>query len=328
MEKLQNIQVLRILACLGVFCVHIGQRLEISEEPIAKIAAFGANGVYLFFLISGAMAFLSLSKRNHKQINYIKYWIGRAIKILPVYYSIILYNYVLHVFILEDVPIDPSSLGWMRYFLCINRIFLTGVNFWDNLSATWTISSFLCFYLFAPILYRVITSSKHALGFLIIGYVLNKILPLPEPIRMMPFFACGILVYFVIKEGKEHLFITGALCVVLLYGIIFETWTTIVYTLIFGTIIISTKDMKTNNIFLKKVINVFDEYSYVIYLVHAVVIEWFDITKSIYRFWQHKGISFLIILLCTAIGVYVLHNVIELPIQNFLEKRIHNKSNI
>lgn len=326
MKKLQNIQVLRILACLGVFGVHIGQRLEFSGG-IAKIAAFGAWGVYLFFLISGFCAFVSLDKKAVNHVKCMEYWLGRVVRIMPVYYAIILYNYVLHSFVLKDVPPDPSSFGWLRYVLCISRIYQTGVGFWDNLSATWTISSFLCFYLFVPILYKFITNSKRALAWLTITCVLSEVFLLPEPIKMMPYFLFGIFVYFMVKEGKEYLFITGSICSILLYGIIFEAWTIIVWVLIFGILTVSTKSLEINKYYLKKIIDVLDEYSYAIYLVHAVVIEWYDRTKQIYGFWQHKAVAFLLIILCTTIGVYVAHKAVELPIHKLYSRCSSRRGN-
>lgn len=62
-KKYQNIQILRIIACMGVFCVHFGQGLELSGV-LRKITDFGSWGVILFFIISGFVTFASLEHRG------------------------------------------------------------------------------------------------------------------------------------------------------------------------------------------------------------------------------------------------------------------------
>lgn len=320
--RLKNIQVLRIVACFGVFGVHVAQRLELSEG-IFKLMTFGANGVYLFFMISGFVTFVSFKKNG--KVNYVKYLCGRAIKILPCYYSVILYNYVIHTFFLKDIPYDPTSLKWLRYIFCINRLYLSGVNFWDNLSATWTISTFICFYLLAPLLYKIITNSVRAIGALGVMLILNKILTLPEPVKMLPYFLFGICIYYAWIEEKHFEFITVLSVLALLYGILYERLGIVIYVLIFGIIMISTQNFIVNSRCLNSVINFLDERSYTIYLVHAIVIEWFDRTKYTYVFWSNKVLAFIIIVFCTMIGVWVIYENIEVPIQrtykNYLCKK-------
>ena len=59
-NKNRGIQVLRVLAALGVFAVHFGQRMELSGI-LRNITDFGRYGVHLFFIISGYLSCLSLS---------------------------------------------------------------------------------------------------------------------------------------------------------------------------------------------------------------------------------------------------------------------------
>lgn len=322
MEKLQNIKLLRVLACIGVFMVHVGQRLEFSGI-LQKLSNFGSQGVYLFFLISGIVAFLSVNK-NKYNMNWKSYFINRAIKILPTYYIIILYNYILHTFFLKDVPTDPTSLGWIRYILCLNRIIPSGIVFWDNLSATWTISSFLFFYLLVPVLYKFIHNSKTAFVTFLLVHVITNAFDWPEPIEMLQFFLLGIFLYYIIIEHRDWQFITLAICYIMIYGVIESTWTDTIFVIIFSIIIISTRELKIKNQFVKRLVDWIDIYSYTIYLVHAVVIEWFDRTKYNYFFWQYKIMSFLIILLVTLMGSILVHNMI-----NFIFSKIYcRKTNL
>ncbi|MCI6580664.1 MAG: hypothetical protein MSH15_01530 [Oscillospiraceae bacterium] len=236
------------------------------------------------------------------------------------------YNYILHTFVLKDVPTDPTSLGWIRYIFCLNRIVPAGVEFWENLSATWTISTFLLFYFMVPLLHKLIHNSKTAFAIFLLEEVIVNVVKCPEPVEMLQFFLLGILLYYVVLENKDWKFVTISVCYIMAHGVMKSTWTVFIYAVIFSIIILSTKQLKIQNYFIKRLIDVLDEYSYTIYLVHAVVIEWFDRTKWSYFFWQYnKAISFLVIVLITLVGVVFVHNVVELPIRKIYNRVISRK---
>ncbi len=173
MKRYDNIQVLRVLACLGVFVSHLAPKMGATGK-IAEIANFGASGVYLFFLVSAFLAFAGMQSRNRKaegeakdgesritkRTEILRYYGKRACKILPLYYAVIFYNFLLHTFLLQDVPADPSGLGWLRYLFLTNAFIPAPNNFWSNLTATWTISLFAVFYLCAPFLFRWVNGEE------------------------------------------------------------------------------------------------------------------------------------------------------------------------
>lgn len=160
MKKYDNIQILRVLSCLGVFITHLAPRMG-AAGMIASAANFCASGVYLFFIISG---FLACGARDIMPGNgcrsILAYYCRRFFRILPLYYGVILFNMALHGLILQDVPEDPAGLSWLRYFLLTNAFIPGPDNFWSNLSATWTISLFCFFYLCAPLLVRLIGGKR------------------------------------------------------------------------------------------------------------------------------------------------------------------------
>lgn len=155
MKRYDNIQVLRVLACIGVFVTHLAPRMG-AAGWLAKAANFGASGVYLFFLISGFLACCAKDIDTGGWRGVLAYYCKRLFRILPLYYAVILYNMALHGLILHDVPKDPEGLSWLRYFLLTNAFIPGPDNFWSNLSATWTVSLFCFFYLCAPLFVRLI----------------------------------------------------------------------------------------------------------------------------------------------------------------------------
>ena len=54
-QKYEHIQLLRALACIGVFITHLAPRLGATGKA-AWLANQGAAGVYLFFALSGYLA--------------------------------------------------------------------------------------------------------------------------------------------------------------------------------------------------------------------------------------------------------------------------------
>lgn len=156
MKKYDNIQVLRVLSCLGIFITHLAPCMG-ARGLAASAANFCASGVYLFFLISGFLACSSKELgpgRGRRSV--LSYYCKRLFRVLPLYYAVILYNMALHGLLLRDVPPDPGGLSWLRYFFLTNAFIPGPDNFWSNLSATWTISLFCFFYLCAPLFVRLI----------------------------------------------------------------------------------------------------------------------------------------------------------------------------
>jgi len=143
-KQIDSFKILKVLSCLGVILVHYGQISSLSKTP-KIIADFGAYGVYMFFIISGFLGYHSYSHT----LSFIQYYLKRIFRILPLYYTIIIYNVILYEFILRGhfiIPADSSHLDWLRYFLLLSQVLPSSDPFWINLSATWTISHFIFFY--------------------------------------------------------------------------------------------------------------------------------------------------------------------------------------
>lgn len=84
-ERNLNLNLIRIFAAYMVLSEHITQTLGISFEA-------GAYGVQLFFIMSGYLAFYSMTNKRYSTIEYYE---NRAVRILPTYWIclIILYLY-------------------------------------------------------------------------------------------------------------------------------------------------------------------------------------------------------------------------------------------
>lgn len=364
MKKYDNIQILRVLACLGVFVTHLAPRMGVTGWA-AKAANFGASGVYLFFLISG---FLACCTRDisvgcgWKGI--FSYYCKRLFRILPLYYAVILYHMALHGLILQDVPKDPAGLSWLRYFLLTNAFIPAPDNFWSNLSATWTISLFCFFYLCAPLFVRLIGKkwlpvlklvhvepalfawligqregeekdsaagnvrraallylavlllryiwvgaglsaymmAFYYLYFFVLGMLVHELStvyrPLTAAIRFLLFaFAVGIVLELSGAGNDYFTVVSWGFALIVLLSVHF-TW---------------KREENGMPCRTARLIGVLDEYSYAIYLVHAVIIDGIVLLQAHVDL---PGIAVLMIAVSlTAVGAYLAHQLIEKPAQ-------------
>ena len=171
-QKYEHIQLLRALACIGVFITHLAPRLGAAGKA-AWLANQGAAGVYLFFVLSGYLACCDRKLPTAGKKELLTYYKKRLVRILPLYYGVILYNILLHGLILKDIPADPQGLYWLRYFFLTNSVIPAPNDFWGNLSATWTISLFMAFYLLVPVFVRLIRGCTSAFFCYVLALILR-----------------------------------------------------------------------------------------------------------------------------------------------------------
>jgi len=317
MARIVGLQILRVIACVGVFLCHLGVQMEV-EGTVEKFMDFGAMGVYLFFILSGFLGVQSRDLENGNGIRgSLRYWIKRAFKILPLYYAVIIYNYILYEWILKSTPVDSSGIGWPRYFFFLSASIPADKNFWVNLSYTWTISIFVLFYLLVPLMKRYVRNFNSALILWGTLYLLSVIcinrVAYGMPFFFLHYFAMGIVLYYAVEENKVRELIIGCVTFVLGSLVMNSTLTNTACSMLFLILIIMVKEIKVENEKIQKWIGIFDAYSYTVYLSHAVVMNGIEMLKNRYSLSQ---MTVLIIAIgCTVVGSVFVHHVIERPIE-------------
>lgn len=316
--KKQNIQCLRIIGCFGVVLVHMAGQVT-WKNPIMSLAGYGSKGVYLFFLISGYVTFLSLEKVEN--LDCVKYYKGRMVRILPLYYTVMLYWFVLHQFILRDTPGGANSyFKWFRYVFMVNNTLPTDNMFWRNLGTTWTMSCFALFYLLVPVFKKYIKNFKHSIVLWCILFVAGKAVMRiwnvygDSSVLCLHYFVFGIAAYYAVREGRKkergYLFLCemGMLFLLMVYGLYDDTfWLTI-----FGILLVTSMDFTIHNRFLSKTIEVLDEYTFDIYLIHPLFMGRNLIHTS---FIDDNWGKVLTVIIGVTITALLVHNLIEKPIQ-------------
>lgn len=317
MTRVAGLQILRVIACLGVFLCHLGAQMEI-EGTIEKFMDFGARGVYLFFILSGFFGFRSRELENGNEVTgCVRYWTKRAFKILPLYYALIIYNFVLYEMILKNIPPDSSGIGWPRYFFLISTFIPADRNFWVNLCSTWTISIFVLFYLCVPLMKRLVHSFEGAVmlwgALYLISFVCLGRVAYGMPFFYLHYFVMGIVFYYAEEEGKVKELIIGCIAFVLGSVMVNHTLTHTACSMLFLIVIIMAKEIRVESERAQRLINLLDSYSYTIYLTHAVVMDGIEMIRNRYPISQ---VAILLLAIgCTVLGCFVVHHLIERPME-------------
>lgn len=321
--KKQNIQCLRILGCFAVLGVHLSQQVT-WNNAMMSYAGYGSKGVYLFFLISGYVTFLSVDKIEH--MDCIQYYKGRMVRILPLYYTVILYWFIVHQFIVQDTP-GNSYFKWFRYIFMVNSTLPEDDSFWINLGTTWTMSSFALFYLLIPLIKKYVKCFRQSLILWSLLFIFSRVMTeycgFDEELSIfcLHYFVFGIAAYYAVREGRKKTNSYILLCEIVSLFLLMRggLWDNTFWLTIFGIILITTMDFTVQNNILRKVIDVLDAYTFDIYLIHPIFIGRNFIPVSVLDENWGKVISCAI---GTAVVSILVHNLIEKPIQKrFSAKR-------
>lgn len=322
-RRYKNIGYFRVLACIGVVCTHLGQKIQITGKPY-ELTHYMQHGVYLFFIISG---FLALYTYKSKGYTVWEYWAGRMARILPVYYAIIIYDIVLCQFVLKSMPPDEYHLGWIRYILLINQC-VPGEAAWRNISSIWTVSVFVLFYLLVPLIDKFVKTYLQSWIALIVTYGSMIVIKMTygyfgidgdwfSPIFYVIYFMFGVVICKAVEFHKENnaIVIFGAL---MLYYFAMSKFNSL-YTLSFllSIIILASMELEFKNKYIQKCFDVIDVYSYEIYLGHAIVMEAIDLIRV------NVEISVPMILLIGVVGTVLvsmfLYHVVDKPINKWIK---------
>lgn len=315
-KRFDNILVMRGLACIGVVIFHYSTILNIYGGRFG-VLELGARGPYVFFIISGFLAFAVENKEKNVGIK--EYYIKRFFKLIPVYYLVIMCNIVFWNYRLTgNLPIDTSNLYWFRYFLCLNTTIPTENGFWFNLNASWTISAFVCFYLMVPFLVKYIKELKSSSVFflitVVIAYIWNQYIyygGFYSSIACLPFFALGIIAYYGINEMKQNKVMLSLLSVLLVIIVSFGYVTQMGFSIIFVSLLILSVNFEFKNKFVKTCFIIIGKYSYTIYLVHALVMGILNEMNSTFNISKIKLVLFN--MLATIVLSYIVYNFVERP---------------
>lgn len=270
-DRNNSVKIIRVVSCLMILLTHFGSFLF----PIAFLSTFFtycAEGVRAFFILSGYLMCFSKDLRDGRIIGYYK---KRLRRILPFYYFIIIIFVILGIVNIIPWPFDETGLYFLRYFLLVSTSVPSNEVYWTNLAMTWTVSCFLCFYLIAPIIYKVVNSFVKSWIAIVIAMMITKGLPdgILDPLKCLYAFLLGAAIYYAVEEGKEFIFITmsGFIAFIFyIHGIAYPYGDTfMIAVIILG--VLKTR-ITLRNDFINSLVAFIDKHSYSIYLMQGLVV--------------------------------------------------------
>lgn len=297
MRKYQYISLWRVMACIGVFIVHLGQWMKL-EGSLRVVTDFGSNGVVIFFILTG---FLALNSKDIYE-NKVRYWKKRAVKILPLYIAVLLFYF------LYQLVLTQNFISAFKYAMG------------DNVGGTWTLHTFILFYLFVPFIVNIVNTYSKACILWILTFAMRLVLITlnlgsdVSPLRHLCFCVMGMVLFYAMKEKKEYSMIFCALSIAIFWMIQKSGDGFLVYSLLFVVMIFSSQQISIKQGIIKKIVEIIDQYSYEIYLVQGVVGCLFMDGRQMNRI-----VTFLYMFIGTIVIAFIAHWIIVKPCERLFE---------
>lgn len=305
------IESLRAFAALAVLLFHFvsyynGQQYIIKNETVRDVSSFGAQGVELFYVISGFVIAYSLTKNNYTIRNYGQYFLKRILRIIPVYWLAVLSTYAA-VFVIGKLFWGSTLIPSMKE-LFGNAFFivdLVGENWVNPVFETLAVE--MQFYILIGLLFPLFVIGKQVKYFVLLIWMIAAYLTRDSYTVLMnaPFFITGILLFDIYKQKQDWVasaFIVGIAVFLSLY----YPWDDVV---ILALTILCFVWLKPSF----KWSNWIGNFSYSIYLTHGLIGGWILYYLSGFSDQLSPWIMIIIATAASIIGGYVFYRIIEIP---------------
>ncbi len=315
-----GVQYLRGIAALAVVLCHFGQ--GIAEYPfLQSFFKFCANGVHVFFLISGFIIIYSLSKVNYKATQFFTFLAKRSIRIDPAYFATIALTLLLlkvqSLLPAFNIPWRPIVLPQLAAHL-FYLVPFTHYQFYNHIF--WTLCIEFQFYCLIGLLYFLWDNVIYRKMFLV-AFAAAWFIPISNAYYIVftyaPIFALGISLIDLYRSPRWQ---NGILPVLFLALIAYTTGLGIAVLLLVSSALILGLKVKLTPLFF------LGQISYSLYLTHALVnAALFGLFNKLHIDQYHPPLFWLVIKVLIAIAVaWCFYLLIEKPsIQ--LSKRVFYK---
>ncbi len=320
---LNHIETIRGLAALSVAIFHFtnyynGQQFLLNSEKTRSLFVYGAQGVEMFYIISGFIISYSLFKSKYKIKHYFHYLGKRLSRLFPPYittiFLIVLVSYGLTTFIWKgtyDLQIKNIIANSFFAVDFINSSDFLNTYFPDN---AWinpifkTLKVEFQFYLLIGLIFPLINRNRIVLllfCFLFLGlgvYTRN----MDTFLVNSPYFIIGIALFYVYENGwKWELTLLLLTC----FSVLFYTyeWQDLIVSIITLFLLLGLPQ-KT------RLLRLTGKISYSYYLIHGLTGGWFlYFTSETYLAINYPVVLIILALSISWAGAFLMYFCIEKP---------------
>ena len=333
-KRLLSFDIFRILIVFIVFCFHAKLNMNTEFGILADFFAIGNFAMIPFFVLSGALLYISSSHKDLHNIDGIKrFYIRRLSVIMPGY----LLLYIVWSIFLDNIT-TPINKVWSAppQLLGIQSVYHNGQGYYPQNPGTWFISCILICYLIYPYLQEITKQMKlkTKVILLLVFYVILAYSPIMcyhfsiESIYSNAFFAIlqfymGVLITSLSEDVKVPKVLSNWIAFVLEWLVLVAVTTlavgfvgirdnstiyNIVIIPIVCLIVYTALGIKTNT--RSKVTVFISDISFEVYLVQCVSLPWY-VAQYVSKVLGLTGsmICFAISIVAGVIGAIILHYV-------------------
>lgn len=335
-SKNVNLDIIRIFAAFIVLSAHIGQHVGFDF-------GVGAKGVQLFFVLSGYLIFVSLSKGEEL----VPFYKKRLFRILPTYYICLLLGWITELLLavrtmrVEDVFSGFCGWGFFRYVFCL-QCFIPSKDWgvFNNHNGLWTMSCFIGFYLVAPFLYKVLNKFYRVVIFagvllVVTPYIINGIkmyfvnYPVEahieyfaalNPLTCLYCFMLGATLYVAVEQKQSGTL--GILIIIVLVITQFQYYAYECVFVLFVMVAVSCAPIFINPR-ICRVISYVSNGSFALYLIHPIFLQIEREIRCLETLKQaNKSIYTLMIYIICIVLTYFIHYGCIVKVENAILKKL------
>ena len=353
---------LKGLAICGVVMVHSGV-LNLSF-PLGRLGAGGAYGVYVFFVISAYLAYVSLEhffcEKKISITNMLCWWQRKFVRLIPVFYLVLLITLLFangNDYWLGSQE-KVSIWNIISHALFLHGLFPHYAN--SIIGVEWYLGVLAIFYAIVPFIYKHVNSHKKAWVMFAVSFagceVINQIAfrILPQNIQdgyiyqsyvealwifeQVPSLCLGIVLYYFLKSSKVSRVKVYQLILVILCSCIFilgRAFGILQHSLLINYTLCAVCTMCIVLILNSHKCVVIDNllwstlgcYSYPIYLLHCFISSLYDkyINLDVGNVFLNWGIKYLIVIAVSLIVSVLVTRFFDEPIQKLCKNKMDGK---
>lgn len=334
-QRLNHIESIRALAALAVAAFHFtnhhnGQRFLLDHEGVRSAFTYGAQGVELFYVISGFIIPYSLYRGKYKIKHYFHYLGKRLSRLFPPYFVTIMLITLVGFMLTTYLWGGVYNVEWRK--IIANAFFAVDfIAAFDWLKAWFpdggwinpvfeTLKVEFQFYLLIGLLFPLIHRSKCffiglSVGLLALGIYTSQ---MNTVLVNSPYFLLGIAAFYIFEKGWKWEFIT-VIALAFLSLLNFYVLQDFIAAALAVTLILSLPT-KFN------VLGMTGKISYSYYLIHGLIGNWFlYFTYDTYLSDHFPYLMIIFALLLSWGGAFLMYMCVEKP-SMLISKRIKYKN--